>query len=118
MNYNRFGIALAVASLLWFAAFITGDSVGERLNPFVAKLVMGQKDFSQFSSSSWIPKASASEMKRMSDTYMRVVRINRLVYVFLLPTIPLIVVPWAKLRWRILAGLLMPVIILCIFTIA
>jgi hypothetical protein len=111
MKYNLFGLALAASSIVWLAALLSADRVLEKVDPPITRVILGKDAYSQLSPGP--VTVSGAEMKRIADTEMMVIRVTGLVYLWCVPTLPLLVIRWARLRWRLIGAFSMSITLIC-----
>jgi hypothetical protein len=101
-NGSLFVLMLGISSLLWLGALLS-LSVADKTYPFFTKLVVGEYDWT---------KLSLPELRRKTWLEMYVIQIVGRTYLYVVPTLPLVLVRWTRLRWRILCLIVVLVMVM------
>ena len=93
MKYNLLGYALAASSVLWLLALLSADVTGT-IATSISTMAVGSID---------APKLPLEELQRRSHVQSFILVAVGLIYVFVLPMLPLLLIRWAKWYYRLLS---------------
>jgi hypothetical protein len=93
MRLGHLSIAIAISSILWLGAIISAVPAEEKIHPLFERIAFGKPDSKRLSYEELKPKVDR-------ETYLTKTFIVS--YVWVLPALPLVLIPWTRLRWRVL----------------